>query len=85
MNKCAFKAQKLRARNKRENKTERGRAREEKEETCAHYLRSLTPEIPEGVKKQQRNSSAAAPDTDRSKAAITSPYTFGDRCGALET
>lgn len=78
MNKCAFKAQKLRARNKRGNKTERGRAREEKEETCAHYLKSLTPEIPEGVKEQQRDSNAAVSDTDRSNAAITSPYTFDD-------
>lgn len=77
MNKCTFKAQKLRARNKRQNKTERGRAREEKEETCAHYLKSLTPEIP-GVKKQQRDSSAAASDTDRSGAAISSPYTSED-------
>lgn len=75
MNKCAFKAQKLRARNKRGNKTERGRAREEKEETCTHYLKSLTPEIP-GVKKQQRDSSAAASDTHSSNAAITLPYTF---------
>lgn len=76
MKKWAFKAQKHRARNKRGNKTERGRAREEKEETCVHYLKSLTPEIPEGVKKQQRDSSAAASDTDRPNAAITSPYTF---------
>lgn len=75
MNKCVFKAQKLRARNKRQNKTEGGRAREEKEETCAHYLKSLTPEIPGGVKKQQRDSSAAACDTDRSNTAISSPYT----------
>lgn len=49
-----------------------------------HYLKSLTPEIPEGAKKQQRDSSAAASDTDRSNAAITSPYTFENWCAALE-
>lgn len=76
MNKCAFEAQKLRARNKRRNKTERERAREKKEETCVHYLQSLTPESPEGVKKQQRDSSTAASDTDRSNAAITLPHTL---------
>lgn len=73
MNKCAFKAQKLRARNKRGNKTERRRAREEKEEMC-----SLSQEFNsrDSRRSEVAKSSVAASGTHRFNAAITWPYTF---------
>lgn len=57
---------------------------EGKEETCIYYLKILTSGIPERVKKQQRNSTAASSDTDRPNAAITWPQKFGDWYRALE-